>query len=183
MVFFEDMSRRDGQAGTDVRIADELWIATALLHIEHPEREDFALKEIEDRVRREAVAGDLRKGVYPHVSLHAVANLPPNPGRYRMLFATGRHRRRLFRPGDGFHPDREGSKTAPAPEDIPAKYWYLFDWYARTNGGETPESRPAAGGALDERSDPILALRGAGRSIWEGEDPDAYVRRVREGRS
>ena len=45
------------------------------------------------------LAGGIRAGVYPHISVHCVANVPPNPGRYRMLVATGPSRRRLFRDG------------------------------------------------------------------------------------
>jgi len=29
-------------------------------------------------------------------------------------------------------------------------------------------------------NDPILSLRGAGKEIWQDEDADAYVRRLRE---
>ena len=73
-------------------VADEAWIATALLHREHPDRKDFKTTEI---VRRaEQIAG---------------------------------------------------------PE-----------------AGDTPP-------------DPILALRGLGRTLWADEDADAYVSRLREG--
>ena len=30
-------------------------------------------------------------------------------------------------------------------------------------------------------ADPILALRGVGGALWEGEEADAYVARLREG--
>jgi antitoxin HicB len=30
-------------------------------------------------------------------------------------------------------------------------------------------------------SDPLLQLRGSGKDLWAGEDPDEYVRRLREG--
>jgi len=174
------------QMATDVRVADEVWIVTALLHIEHPEREDFTVKEIEERARRESISGELRKGVYPHASLHCVANVPPNPGRYRMLVATARTRRRLFRPGDEYDLAREGGKTVPAREETPARYRYLLDWYQRTEGGRLPEKRDQAG--ADEREhdghgdagDALLALRALGKEIWRDEDADAYVRRLRE---
>ncbi len=162
-------------ADTRVKVADEVWIATALLHREHPERPDFTVKEIEERARDEAVNGEARKGIYPHALLHCVANTPPNPGRYRMLFATGRTRRRLFRPGDAYDPKREGSKIMPSRDEIPAKYHYLLEWY-ESEWGRRAEGR--GGGATE---DPILGLRGAGKDVWEGEDPDAYVARLREG--
>ncbi len=31
------------------------------------------------------------------------------------------------------------------------------------------------------RGDPILSLRGLGKEIWQDEDADAYVKRLREG--
>jgi hypothetical protein len=155
-----------------VKVADEVWIATALLHGENPHRPDFSVNEIRERARKEAIAGGLRPGVYVHALQHCVANKPPNPGRYRMLFATGKLRRRLFRLGDAYHPAREGSKTVPGKEDIPLKYHYLLDWYF----SEYTQKRPDW-----NKEDSILALRGLGKEIWVGEHPDDYVRRLREG--
>src|SRR5215813_11395319 len=96
-----------------IRVADEVWIATALLHRENPKAKDFSLKEIAARLARERLSGEKRPGVYPHISVHTVANRAPNGGRYRMLFETAPSRRRLFRAGDPYHPEREGGKMAP----------------------------------------------------------------------
>ena len=103
-----------------VKVADEVWIATALLHREQPNQADFAVEEIVDRAQKEGIERPLRPGVYVHVVQHCVANRPPNPGRYRMLFETAEGRRRLFRKGDTYHPAREGAKITPAPEDLPS---------------------------------------------------------------
>jgi hypothetical protein len=156
----------------DIRVADEVWLIMALLHREHPDRNDFTVEEIVERARREVVNGKLRPGVYVHVVQHCVANRPPNPGRYRMLFETRKNHRRLFRPGDSYDMRREGSKITPEREDIPAKYGFLLDWFAR-------EYAPRGRGKADE--DPLLALRGSGRRLWADEHADAYVRRLREG--
>lgn len=155
-----------------LKVADETWIAAALLHQENPSRQDFTVQEIVDRAAREAITGELRPGVYVHALQHCVANRLPNPARYRMLFATGKTTRRLFRPGDAYHPARDGSKVVPAKEDIPEEYRHLVDWYLT----EYVSKRTDA-----EKTDPILQLRGLGKEIWAGEDPDRYVRRVREG--
>src|SRR5437867_3253539 len=126
-----------------VKVADEVWIAAALLHREHPEVSDFSIEEIVDRARRECLHEPLRSGVYVHVVQHCVANRPPNPGRYRMLFETSEGRRRLYRIGDSYHPGREGSKITPGPEDFPSGYAELLEWYrewcaaARRNLAET----------------------------------------------
>lgn len=155
-----------------LKVADETWIAAALLHRENPSRQDFTVQEIVNRAAREAITGELRPGVYVHALQHCVANRLPNPARYRMLFATGKTTRRLFRPGDAYHPARDGSKVVPAKEDIPEEYRHLVDWYLT----EYVSKRTDA-----EKTDPILQLRGLGKEIWAGEDPDRYVRRVREG--
>ena len=70
-----------------IKVADEVWVAAALLHREHPEREGFTPDEIVKRVQMEGIHGRLRPGVHQHAVQHSVANRPPNPGRYRMLYA------------------------------------------------------------------------------------------------
>lgn len=157
---------------TELKVADEVWIAAALLHREHLEALDFAVEEIVERARREGLHKPLRRGVYVHVIQHCVANRPPNPGRYRMLFETGPGRRRLFRSGDSYDPAREGAKTVPAMEDIPSEYAALLDWYRDWNR-DSVEDRI--------KNDPVLALRGSGKELWADEHADEYVRRLREG--
>lgn len=156
-----------------VRVADEVWIALASLHRRHPDRADFAIGEIVSQAESENVTGlkPLRPGVKVHAYLHCVANKPPNPGRYRMLFETARGRRRLFRPGDPCHPLRATGKDAPRRDEIPAAYRRLIDWYVREY------ATPARGSA----EDPILSLRGLGKEIWADEDADTYVLRQRAG--
>jgi hypothetical protein len=155
-----------------ILVADEVWLATALLHRERPDRNDFTVAEIVERATREAAAGRLRPGVYVHVVQHCVANRPPNPGRYRMLFETRKNHRRLFRPGDAYDAKREGSKVTPDREDVPAKYRSLLDWY---------EKEFAHRGRAKGENDPLLALRGSGKKLWADEHADDYVRRLREG--
>ena len=153
------------------KVADEVWVATALLHREHPKRTDFSIEEIKERAARES-GSPLRSGVYVHIVQHCVANRPPSPGRYRMLVETAPGRRRLFRTGDSYHVAREGSKIHPAVEDLPEHHRDLLDWYRKW------DDRAVASRA-DE--DPILALVGSGKKLWGDEDPDEYVRGLREG--
>src|SRR5690242_18099484 len=116
------------KAGDYLSVADEVWVATALLHREHPERKDFTPQEIRERARRENIIGHLRPGVYVHAAQHCVANRPPNPGRYLMLVETTRGKRRLYRPGDPSHPKRAGAKSLPERAALPARYQELVDW-------------------------------------------------------
>lgn len=154
-----------------IKVADEVWLAAAALHREHPNRVDFSVGEIMAKAEAEAATGKpLRPGVRVHVHLHCVANKAPNPGRYRMLYESAPGRRRLFRPGDPCHPQRSTGKDIPARDALPAKYRDLVDWYSQQYAG--------ANGQAD---DPVLALRGLGKEIWADEEADAYVRRQRAG--
>src|ERR1700704_1638211 len=158
-----------------IKVADEVWVATLMLHQRHPERPDFQIEEIMEFARSAKelrFMGPLRPGFYVHVVQHCVANRPPNPGRYRMLLETGPGRRRLFRNGDVYDPAREGAKTIPATEDIPSEYAGLLDWYRDWNQ-DNVEDRI--------KNDPLLALRGSGKELWADEHADEYVRRLREG--
>jgi hypothetical protein len=156
-----------------VKVATETWIATALLHREHPDRLDFTISEIVDRAEREKLTPRLRAGVRVHVTSHCVADLAPSPARLCMLHASGPGRRRLFRPGDPIHPARTGGKTAPAEADLPEPYRALLTWYERDY---LATSRLES---LDESRDPLLALRGSGRELWADEHADEYIERLR----
>ena len=122
----------------NILVADEAWLATALLHREHPEAEDFSLDEIRDRARREF--HDNRPGVWQHIVSHCVASNRPNPAQYRMLHGSARGRRRLYRPGDPVHPERKG-KMYPERRDIPERYRGLVEWYMKDYSQRKP---PAA---------------------------------------
>lgn len=159
---------------SQIKVADEAWIATAILHRKRPHEFDFSIEEIMESARqmwREGT-GSLRPGVYIHVVQHCVANRPPSPARYRMLIETAPGRRRLFRPGDYYHPEREGSKTTPLREELKPAYTGLLAWYKDWCSTSAKKAR-------DE--DPLLALRGSGKDIWADEHADEYVRRIREG--
>jgi hypothetical protein len=155
-----------------LKVADEVWIATALLHRDHIRAADFSIEEIVDRARREALHPPMRPGVYVHVVQHCVANRAPNPGRYRILYETAEGRRRLFREGDPFHPGREGGKSTPELEDIPPAYADLLDWYAAWSAHSHQELIA---------NDPLLGALGSGTKLWADEPADDYVRRLREG--
>jgi bifunctional DNA-binding transcriptional regulator/antitoxin component of YhaV-PrlF toxin-antitoxin module len=120
-------------------IADAVWVATAQLHRDDSSAQDFSVREIMEK----ATSGKLvsfTPGLQVHVSKHCVANKSPNSEQHRMLFATERGRRRLFRPGDPFHADRSKGKTHPERPDLPIEYRELIDWYesAYSRPGQSP---------------------------------------------
>ncbi len=112
-----------------LKVADEVWIATALLHRENPQAADFSVEEIARRAEREALAGGLRASFQIHVAQHCVANRPPHPARHRMLFETRPGRRRLLCNGDKHHPGRKKGKFTPDPLEMPYGYGVLLTWY------------------------------------------------------
>jgi hypothetical protein len=109
-----------------IRVADQAWIGAALLHREHPEKDDFRTEEVLRRATREF--GPLPPGVRQHLGSHAVASSRPSPGRYKMFTRTAHGRVRLFRTGDPVHPERTG-KSLPEAGDLPPKYQELLRWY------------------------------------------------------
>jgi hypothetical protein len=159
----------DTDTQVDLLVADEVWIATALLHREQPGREDFSVQEIVGRAVAENITGTLRPGVEVHVRYHCVANRAPKPARLRMLYATD-NGRRLYREGDARHAGRTG-KITPDPDDLPERYRFLLDWYRREYASP-PRDTWLRG---------IFEMVGAGKDVFAGVDPDDYVRRNREG--
>jgi hypothetical protein len=188
----------------DVTCAVEVFLATALLHKEQPGRPDFTIQEIVNRAARENITGEMRSGVNVHASQHCVANKAPNPARHRMLFATGKHTRRLLLPGDEVHPGRTG-KIFPEAGEIPEEFLPLLQWarerYERAYGATTPRIddpdelvrqlrecsyAPIAAVAAEKEAGPrhldgLLRARGIGAEMAEGIDPDDYLRELREG--
>jgi hypothetical protein len=159
-----------------IKLADEVWIATLMLHQRNREKVDFSIEEIVEfagSAKELRFLGPLRPGFYVHVVQHCVANRPPNPGRYRMLFETAPGRRRIFRLGDPYDHQREGGKTSPKPEDLPENlFGGLLAWY---------RTWCAAASERAVKEDPLMALYGSGKDLWADEHADEYVRRLREG--
>jgi hypothetical protein len=155
-----------------IKVADEVWLATALLHRENPSRSDFTFQEILKRAAKEGIGEEQRPGVYQHVVQHCVANRPPKPNNYRMLFESRPKHRRLFRLGDTYDPQRDGGKITPEADDIPSRYADLLKWYQDWSRSQ---------GRRAGQSDPLLALYGSGKKLWSDEHADDYVNRLREG--
>lgn len=178
----------------ELSLADQVWIAAALLHQEHPEQEAFTVAEIEGRARQEF--GGVRPGLLTYLREHAIANRKPNPGRYRFLWKTSEGRLRLFTPEDPYHPDREGGKSLPDAHDLPERYqglirWYneLYVWRTKGFGPDHPFLKLIGIGAsgrsdTSERHDEVLAEAiyeqklGLRRALRVAEETDDYPRKA-----
>jgi len=175
----------------EITCAAEVFLATALLHREQPERQDFTIGEIVSRAAREGLYGSLRSGINVHASLHCVANRPPNPAKHRMLFATGKHTRRLLLPGDEVHPGRTG-KVFPDAGEVPERYLPLLNWameryeesgiVLRTRrSAEQPKTPRQRHETAEGWLEGLLEMEGLGKEYWKGVNPDDFVRKLREG--
>jgi hypothetical protein len=189
-----------------VSCAVEVFVATALLHREQPERKDFTIQEIVHRAASENLTGSLRPGVHVHASQHCVANKAPSPLKLRMLFATGKHTRRLALPSDIGHPGRTG-KIFPDVEDMPERYRPILDWARKRFDQALDAPDFWAQDGLERqrqlRSDELLSIgyqplradqearprrlqalldaKGIGIEMAKGIDLDEHLRQVREG--
>ena len=189
----------------EVSCAVEVFVAAALLHNEQPGRSEFTIQEIVNRAARENITGELRSGVSVHASQHCVANKAPNPGKHRMLFASGKHARRLLLPEDEVHPGRTG-KIFPDAGEVPERYLLLLEW-AKRRYDEHAMGSGAAGNSLKDRGtvaekrqhtggrnavdgpaktparwlESLFELEGLGKEHWKEVDPDKFVRELREG--
>lgn len=106
-----------------------VWIATALLHSEHEDKEAFRTNEIFEKVKEVGLqrASDATLGM--HISYHCVANGKANPDTHRKLFRVASGWYRLYRIVDPCHPSRENGRIEPLAEEMPEKYRRLLDWY------------------------------------------------------
>ena len=154
----------------EILVADEAWVALALLHKEHPERHSFTAGEIRKRVEAEGISPSIRAGVSTHIGQHNVANVAPTSGTYRMFYRLSDGTYRLYRVGDDCHPRRKG-KIIPSRAELPEAYHDLLTWYEREYCG-APRSPEA---------DPVLAMVGVGKEIWQEEHGDAFIARLRSG--
>lgn len=154
--------------GNSLKVADEVFLVVATLHQENPEAEDFSVQEIMDMAEKLKLNHVVRPGFITHVRQHCVANKPANPGDYRMLFATGRGRRRLLRSSDQWDRSRHG-KMFPEIQDVGQSYFTLIAW-ARVRYNSFGPSN-----VYDE----LLALRGSGKELWADEHADEYIARLR----
>jgi hypothetical protein len=154
----------------EVKVADELFLIVALLQRENPEKSGFSLKEILARTEQENMTGKLRPGVKQHAYEHAVANIKPGSGKYKMLYKTVEGKLRLLRAGDDVHPGRTG-KIWPSPEEVPARYRVLIDWAQK----QYAQQKSERGRWLEG----IFQMRGLGKKLWAGQDADAYVNQLR----
>ncbi|HEY1895393.1 MAG TPA: hypothetical protein VGG62_03935 [Terracidiphilus sp.] len=178
----------------DVTCAAEVFLATALLQKEQPERSEFTIQEIVHRAAKENITGRMRSGVSVHASQHCVANKAPNPAKLRMLYATGTHTRRLLLPGDDVHPERKG-KIFPDPGEIPARYLPLLEWAKKRYGDDSSstsslskfiaavrgKAKTVEPNKAERWLESLFELEGLGKEHWKNVDPDEYVRQLREG--
>lgn len=166
------------ETASHLLLTDRIWIALALLHRDHPDRDEFSKDEIRRKLDESGLAaGTNRQSVNAHLKQHMVANATPSSTKgYRMLFEPRRGYLRLFRPGDQVDPQRRRSlkfKQAPDYDNLPPEYRPLLDWY------ETWSKERETLSAPNYEDDPLIRLIGSGKHIWADEHADEYVENLR----
>lgn len=154
--------------GIDLKVADAVWVATAMLQKENPKAEGFSVADIVKKVARENLTEGEESSVYLHANQHCVANRRPNQARLRMLWETRGKLRRLYCPPEPSHPERDG-RYRPDASELPASLLPLLDWYQDWCSKQH---------ARTSSQDPLLALAGTGEGRW-GLDAVAYVNQLR----
>ena len=114
---------------SELSVANLIWIAIALLHIENKEKDVFQVKQIFQKAKDLGLSHAADETLMMHISLHCVANAKAQPNTHRKLFRMASGWYRLYRHGDSYDPSREKGRTAPLAEEIPQEYRYLIDWY------------------------------------------------------
>jgi len=116
----------------DITLVDKIWLSVAQLHYENPQAKFFKNNQITNQIAKMFYEGDERKvdpGAGVLISSHLVAENPRIGVRRRYLTSEGRAKRRLFKTGDIFHPDRDGGEIHPMLIDVGMEFQYLLDWY------------------------------------------------------
>jgi hypothetical protein len=164
-------------AVSQLRLADRIWLAVAMLHQQFPNATAFSKLEIREELEKSELGhGTNPASVNAHLKQHLVANVPPSTGKYTMLFETRVGFLRLFRPGDSIDPQRRSGRAAkhmPKRDEVPGQYHYLLDWYQEWVAGQTYK-RP-----VSYEDDPLIRLIGSGKHIWADEHADEYVENLR----
>lgn len=163
-------------AASELRLADRIWLAVAMLQRVFPDRA-FSRAEIREELERSGLSKETNPAsVNAHLKQHLVANVPASTGKYTMLFETRVGFLRLYRPGDPIDPQRRsrrGAKSMPKREEVPSRYHDLLDWYEAWIGSGKPQKAPSY------EDDPLIRLIGSGLHIWEDEHADQYVENLR----
>jgi hypothetical protein len=160
----------NAEKGSLLKIADAIWVATALLHLGRPAQNAFTIDEIVEKTVSLGLTNAAEKSIRQHVLQHCEALSKPQPNRSRILYATRTTHRRLFRTNDRCHAGREGAPTHPEWSALPPEYDHLRHWYEEVWNVRSQEQ------------DPLLAAIGTGREIWADQHADEYIAELRDWR-
>ena len=124
--------------------ATAVWVAAATLHRERGAGGAFRAREIRETAERQGVCRVTRKTLESHISRYCVANNSAGAEKHRKLYRVQHAFYRLYRPGDDYHPDREGGPEAPSAGELPAEYQGLLEWYANDYSRSGTAGHPQA---------------------------------------
>jgi hypothetical protein len=106
-----------------------VWLATALLHRESPDRDAFQVKEIFDKVKELDILEVSDDTIRMHISSHCVAGISRSPDRHRKLTRVRTGWYRLYKIGDKVGEGRENGGIVPPTQLFPEPYRDMENWY------------------------------------------------------
>lgn len=150
-------------------VADEAFLLVAEMHRIHPNQSDFRKAEVMALANKLLLVGEIREGLSIHLSSHAVANRPPQPGNHRMLFSPEHGRIRLLQPGDEVHRGRTG-RQFPGEDNLDQWGRDIVLWAKARYASLEAQSKPQMS---------LMDFAGCLNGVYG--DVDAYVAELREG--
>ena len=155
-----------------IKVADEVWLATALLHRENPSRGLHAQGNrgagCERGDRRRTATWCLRS----RRSQHCVANRAPTPDAIACSTKRGPDIAACFVSATATIRNAKEARSPPERMRSLRATRISSSWY---------EDWSQSQGEKASESDPLLALYGSGKKLWADEHADEYVARLRAG--
>ena len=135
-----------------VKVADAIWVSTAMLHASEGIHESFSRGRICDQVVKEIDSSKNAGSIMHNISVHCLANRPAKSksDNHCKLYRESRGRYRLYRSGeDDRDPSRRGCHVEPDRERLPPEHRKWIEWYHRVycaKKAPPPATRTRTGG-------------------------------------
>ena len=156
-----------------VKVADAVWVATAMLHESEGIHKSFSKGRISDKVIKEIDSSKNAGSIEHNISVHCLANRPARPMKdnHCKMYRESRGRYRLYRSGeDDRDPSRRGCHVEPDRERLPPEHRKWIEWYHRVYCAKKAPSAPDGPDPAGARAGRAAAgLPGGARANGQGE--------------
>ena len=135
-----------------VKIADAIWVATAMLHESEGVHASFSKDRICDQVVNEIDSSKNVGSIMHNISVHCLANRPAKSksDNHCKLYMESKEKYRLYRTGeDDRDPSRRACSVEPDRGRLLPEHHKWIDWYRRVYCGKKAPSPQGASGEID----------------------------------